>query len=451
MAIWRLQTKTSGGAIAKYCIKNGVAAMGWSLINHPDYPNREVFDDLSFEIYCKYAAQMGYSSQSFASVKRLAQDVQENDIIWIRTSGLYYFARVTAESHWRFNNDPEAVRMDACNQLTNIEWICAGDESEVPGALTTAFIQGSTLQRIKMPGICEFSEFVYNRKAVSDFKYPVQIRLTKENFYSLISPSDCEDLLCMWLYKTKDKNYVCIPSTNKTATENYECVLLDAQTGKHIYIQVKNGAVTLDAENYYPDIQDTDNEFYLLTTRGSVLNADKYENIFQVSPAELFEFACCEENQNVLPPNIKFWMAFAGGYRDISGIKGILFDTDSESAEQYMFDNNVVAAWGSPKRYVKSFSKGDYVFYYRKGYGIVAVGKVISEEPRNVESGLEHDVELVVPRAFDGNGSIICVGPAEIKRILKKQFFFASTRKLPYLDARESQIMIDALRGNRFS
>ena len=76
---------------------------------------------------------------------------------------------------------------------------------------------------------------------------------------------------------------------------------------------------------------------------------------------------------------------------------------------------------------------------------------MISEKPRDIESGLEHDVELVIPRAFDGNGSIICVDPAEIKRILKKQFFFASTRKLPYLDARESQIMIDALRGNRFS
>lgn len=199
MAIWRLQTNTSGGRIAKYCVGHGVAAIGWSLKN---YPNRDELNDLDYDTFRKYAND-AYSS--YDSVERLAREIQENDMIWMRMGGRYYLARVKAGSHWRFNNDPEAVTLDACNQLTDIEWLCAGDESEVPGALTTAFIRGSTLQRVHKPGIREYSELIYNKKTASAFKYPTHIDLTKEIFYSLISPSDCEDLLCMWLYKTKDK------------------------------------------------------------------------------------------------------------------------------------------------------------------------------------------------------------------------------------------------------
>ena len=46
--------------------------------------------------------------------------------------------------------------------------------------------------------------------------------LTAIILYNCLSPSDCEDLVCLYLY---DKaNYIAIPSTNKIATELYECV-----------------------------------------------------------------------------------------------------------------------------------------------------------------------------------------------------------------------------------
>ena len=439
--IWRIQTRTSKGDIAQYCLDNNIAAVGWSLT---EYSNQDELNHLKFSDYCEYADRF---YNSYGSVTRLACEVKENDIIWMRTNGVYYLARIKDTSNWVYNNEPIAADKDACNQLTNIEWERVGDESEVPGALTTAFIRGATLQRIYKPGIREYSELIYNQKHTSGFNYTRNMALTEEIFYSLISPSDCEDLLYMWLYSTKDKNYVCIPSTNKTATEKYEFVLLDSETGKHIYLQVKNGEVSLKADDYYPIVQNTNNEFYLLTTRGKVINAEKYpDNIFTVDPTVLFEFACSEKNQNVIPPNIKYWMEFAGGYSSISGRKGIIFDTDNKNSEQYMFDCGVVAAWGNPSRYIKSFSKGDYVFYYKKWYGIIAVGEIISEQPKSIESGLEHDVKMILERTFDNNGEIISVYPSEIKKTLNKQFYFASTRKVPFLDEKESQIIIDLLK-----
>lgn len=439
MFIWRIQTRTSKGDIAQYCFKKKVAAVGWSL---NEYSNRDELNNLEFSNYCEYADRF---YQSYDSVIRLAHEVKENDIIWMRMNGIYYFARVKDSSKWVFNNEIEAVDKDACNQLTNIEWERVGDESEVPGALTTAFIRGATLQRIYKPGICEYSELIYNQKHTSGFRYTRSIELTERNFYALISPSDCEDLLCMWLY-SKNKNYVCIPSTNKISTEKYECVLLDSGTGKHIYIQVKNGEVTLNADDYAPVVQNTNNEFYLLTTCGKVINEEKYDNIFAVDSSELFDFACSEENVNIIPPNIKYWMEFAGGYSILSDRKGILFDTNSENAEQYMFENKVVAAWGNSSRYIKSFFKGDYVFYYKKRFGIIAVGKVVSERPRKIESGLEHDVEIIIQRTYRDNDNVISICPSEINNLIGKKFYFASTRKVPFLNDSESQIIIDKLK-----
>lgn len=304
--IWRIQTNTSRGDISQYCLDYNIAAVGWSLFGE----DRAKLNNLNWVDYCKYAD----SKYKYDNVKRL-HEVNENDIIWMRSSGVYYMARVKDSSKWFFNNTEEAVEKDACNQLSDIEWEEIGDESEVPGALTTAFIRGSTLQRIHMNGIRKYSELKYNKNHPSKKIYNTAgIELTAEHFYSLISPTDCEDLLSMWLYSTKNKNYVCIPSTNKISTEKYEFVLLDSETGKHIYIQVKNGNVDLDADDYYPLINRTENVFYLLTTRGKVKNAEKYPNrIFSVDPNVLFDFACNEDNKNIIPPNIKDWIKFAGG------------------------------------------------------------------------------------------------------------------------------------------
>ena len=313
MEVWRLQVKTGNKNIAKYCIENHVAAMGWSLKELPESERKNIKNIKTFEDYCKYADKV---YKSYASVKRLKEQVKENDIIWMhsRDEGKYYFGRVKKESKWIFNSEA-AEKKDAGNQLTNIDWYEAStraDEESVPGAIATAFIKGSTLQRINKDGVKEYSQLLYNKihdPEKEQFTYEKPHLCLDKHFYMLLSPSDVEDLLALWLYA--EKGYVCIPSTNKIATAKYECVLVDPESEKrkHIYIQVKKGKVDLEASDYVNLAKDG-NEVYLLTTEGRVKNADKYENITAVNPDEIYRFAIDPKYKNIIPEHVLYWIEF---------------------------------------------------------------------------------------------------------------------------------------------
>jgi hypothetical protein len=288
-------------------LEKGVAAMGWSLREISEQERKKIY---SFFDYNQFAQNV-YSSQ-YSSVKRLYEKVKENDIIWMRSKkdGKYYLGRVRSNSKWMFNND--AVEIDAANQLTNIKWYPAtekADESSVPGVVTTAFIKGSTFQKIHNPSIETYSQFVYNRahKIEEDsFFYPEsKLECNEFNFFSLLNSYDVEDLLALWLYKTK--GYITIPSTNKISTPKYECVLIDPadKERKHIYIQAKKGKDTLDASEY----KNLCGEVYLLTTEGVVSN-NKYDNVKKVEPTVIFEFAINPDNYNIIPEHVLYWINF---------------------------------------------------------------------------------------------------------------------------------------------
>ncbi len=313
MEVWRLQVKTGNKNIAKYCIENHVAAMGWSLKELPESERKNIKNIKTFEDYCKYADKV---YKSYASVKRLKEQVKENDIIWMhsRDEGKYYFGRVKKESKWIFNSEA-AEKKDAGNQLTNIDWYEAStraDEESVPGAIATALIKGSTLQRINKDGVKEYSQLLYNKihdPEKEQFTYEKPHLCLDKHFYMLLSPSDVEDLLALRLYA--EKKYVCIPSTNKIATAKYECVLVDPESEKrkHIYIQVKKGKVDLEASDYVNLAKDG-NEVYLLTTEGRVKNADKYKNITAVNPDEIYRFAIDPKYKNIIPEHVLYWIEF---------------------------------------------------------------------------------------------------------------------------------------------
>lgn len=449
MAIWRLQVNTGGTNIAKYCIDNHVAAMGWSLTDISEEDRKKI---VSFDDYCKYADDL--YDEKYDSVKRLFYDVKENDIIWMRNKWEYYFARVKSESKWTFNES--AVSMDAANQLTNLDWYLAAkkaDEESVPGAVATAFIMGSTLQKIRKPGVEAYSQMLYNRLHDGNkegYSYPKpDLSLCESNFFSLLQPEDVEDLLALWLFTTK--GYVCIPSTNKIATPKYECILVDPKdtNRKHIYIQVKKGTTCLDADQY----TDLPGDVYLLTTEGKVINADNHKNIYNVNPTEIYQFATNADNSHIIPQSVLYWVKFLTEIENekmnCDECKGIMFDTNrsySDTNENDMITKNKIAAYGDASRYINSFHKGDYALFYSKGRGIVAVGRVKSDEVISVGNEKYHDVDMILPQNFKGNvEELPALSPAEIKIILKRNFYWASTIKTPFLSQKQVEILITEL------
>lgn len=318
--VYRLQTITSKSHIGEYCLKNKIVAIGWSLLGLEEVLRSDIKND--YRKYCVYAENY---YNSYDSVNRLA-NLSENDLIWMRHEGLYYLGRVTAASEWSFNNSAEASLLDACNQVSNIEWIKigAGDEGTVPGAVCTAFIKGSTFQRINKPGIREYSKIIYDYYSgvihYSDEETSTSYNM--ENFYNYISPDECEDLLYFYLYNKY--GYVCIPSTNKLGTQKYEMVLLDPNSKNHIYMQVKKGKVDLYANEYEELIKDG-SEVWLLTTEGKIYNNHFPEKIKEVDPKMLFEYVNGNDPNVIIPPSIINWIeVMNGSLKKQKAVKGII-------------------------------------------------------------------------------------------------------------------------------
>lgn len=246
MQVWRLQTKPSSGNNIDYCLKNQIAAIGWSLGELSREEREECRD---FSVYLARAKEI-YKGDSLKTclscVTALHDRIKPGDYIWMRSGRTFYLARVDEQSEWRFCPDEEATRLDSCNQLTNLRWYPYGKiESDIPGALYTAFIRGKTVQRIGKSGIETFTALLYDRLAGTHFADGRTVEQAEETFYTLLSPSDCEDLLCLWLYKTY--GYVCIPSTCKMSTKLYECELINPENGGRIFVQAKNSGDVIDA------------------------------------------------------------------------------------------------------------------------------------------------------------------------------------------------------------
>lgn len=423
MSIWRIQSVPSKGSIGQYLIDHNIAAIGWSLLDLSQSERESIHD---FDTYEKYA-QAAY--EHYSSVNRLYYNVHENDLIWMRSNGKYYIARVEADSKWKFDATPEATSHDASNVLTNIHWkyYAEADESTVPGAIATSFIKGSTFQRICKDGVEQFSQMMYNEIS-GDKIYDVNMTLTKDNFFSMLTTDDCEDLLCLWLYN--EKGFVCVPSTCKIATQLYECVLLDPKTGKHIYVQVKDGNVDIDADDY----DKLEGEVYFFTTKGNVLNLAGKSNMYEIKSDTLYEFATTQDSENVLSPSIKAWIAFLEKseyeHRQNSPI-GIIFDTNKSynvDSQEYMIRKHRVSAWGSAQKFIDRFKQGDYVLYYEKGQGVFAVGRVTSSDSMTQNNETYREVEMIV-QPQEG----IYISASRLKKIVQPNMYFASTVKVPYL------------------
>lgn len=321
--IWRLHTNTDSrfGKIAQYCLDKNVVAMGWSLCDrHINDSNlqkivrREKLKIKTYEDFRALIEKYGIYENSKGkintnSVARMSKQMQVDDLVWMRLDGIYYIGRCTEDSRYVFDSDDVAEHYDAANQVTNIDWVEIGDESAVPGAVPVSLIGFSTFQRINKDGIREFSQFIYNKKKGVEHYKGVVFNKSIDEFYTLISPTDCEDLLCMYLYA--EKGYICIPSTNKQSTELYECVLVNPKDGKRAYVQVKEFNASSEVVNA-DDYKGLNGEVWFFLHKGTLLNYErnKYPNMYLVDSVTLFNFAKSAVAKNILPKSILYWLEF---------------------------------------------------------------------------------------------------------------------------------------------
>jgi len=133
--------------------------------------------------------------------------------------------------------------------------------------------------------------------------------------------------------------------------------------------------------------------------------------------------------------------------------KGVLFDTNASydiQGEapwvQRMISQKRVSAYGDIKGTVDSLQRGDTVFYYQKGYGIIAAARITGTAPHNFENDDERywDVEYLtkVPSRFEPPYAALSV--AEIREITGLNFYWPKTIKVPYLTVEQSDKLLQA-------
>ena len=346
--VWRLHTKPKlskknklEDKVTNELIRRKIVAIGWTL-------REDIYNELTNEDKIKVEENEKSIKNDFEKYKEIIEknsyktirdnkrkfffgkvnpnlirlnNLKKDDLIWIRSKGIYYLGRVTEKSHYLYayrdsKKDSDILKLGISNQFTGIEWHEIGTESEIPGRILIAFYQREALIEIDEKFVVDISQILYNKKD-NYYKISNKLKNNKTNFYSLLSPNDCEDLLYFYLYH-KFK-YIVIPSTNKINTQNYEFVMLNSNNrDEKIYIQVKNGEVNIEINNY----KNFGGEIYLLTTRGNVLKNGKIltknnidmnngkilnldssfkGNIFIINPEALYEFAKkAYKNKNIL-------------------------------------------------------------------------------------------------------------------------------------------------------
>lgn len=357
--VWRLQTKTEvseknklGNEVAKYCKDNRVIALGWTLKEdiYNSSENKKEIDNKAIDIkefsdYEKIIREYNFfeGKKGKNNVRRLSCDLIKNkekerneNLIWLKLDGEYYLAKINKNSEYIYNQDSYVLNnLGASNQLTNVEWHKIGDESVIPGCISTSFIRGQALQRIKKNAALKISQILYNKYIEMNY-LSTEIENNSENFYSLLSPMECEDLLYFCFYH-KFK-YVAVPSTNKTNTQTYEFVMLSPKNRERkIYIQVKNGDSEI-VDLYLEDYQKLDGKVYLLTIDGKIYESKEkkekkealkieFKNnsfmkkigstntnkkIYAVNPKALYEFAkkAYKDETILMPKSILQWFEY---------------------------------------------------------------------------------------------------------------------------------------------
>jgi hypothetical protein len=129
--------------------------------------------------------------------------------------------------------------------------------------------------------------------------------------------------------------------------------------------------------------------------------------------------------------------------------KGVIFDTNlsyDENSIWYMCEGARVAAFGGIKGIVHSFSKGDIVFLYHKGHGIVTAGEVKSEVKEDASADAMYcDLKWLTPKPTKGK-ALKFMAVRQIKEVTGRNFWWAKTMKAPFLNKEDSAHLLGELK-----
>jgi hypothetical protein len=290
MNIWRINLKSASRNNVnprQFCLQNNIVGVGWRI--------NEECKKLTWNEYHLEASKIYADKNWKIALNALKNRIKIDDLIWTRDNqNNYYLGRIIGD--WKYQSEKENLDADVVN-IRDCDWMKIGTVDSVPGKLINSFIPARTVQSVNSHSVKMYSQTIFNE--LKGEKIYQLDDISDANIFSLLTSDDCEDLIAMYLQLKE--NYYLIPSSCKRDLMRYEFELKNKETGKSAVVQVKNGYVNLNSDDY----DNLDSEVYLFTTKGLYLGEEK-ANIHFIKPEKIVNFM--HLNKEILPNKIKFWM-----------------------------------------------------------------------------------------------------------------------------------------------
>ena len=293
MRIWRLTIKPAaeiGINPSRFCLERNILGFGWPV--EQDAPmDWDTYYQLGQETY---PGDPGWNRAAHAICR-----IEVNDLCWTRDrDGTYYIGKI--KGSWEYRSTDDYRDADIVN-VRPCRWFRVGGVDSVPGKVLNSFRVGSTLQQVHDETVTLYSKWKYNQLSKEIVYDLPQVALL--DLFSLIAPDDCEDIV--GIYLQEKRGYRLIPSTCKRDTPKTEFVLRKAE-GK-AYVQVKQGNVDLNRDEFNDSDLSDPCEWFLFTTHGRYAGREN-SRVHCLDPDNMRDFAL--NNRRLMSSRVQAFIAF---------------------------------------------------------------------------------------------------------------------------------------------
>lgn len=323
-SVYRLKIQPGGAAEAtnpyEFCKDEEVIGIGWgynplTLIEDGDLepidgiPNEDTAIERNNEIEEKFRerkhddytpSRVKQNGDLKSSLRYMIEDIDEGDLLWVNEGS--EFALCRASGNWETDLDlsteiqTEYERNDVRN-FRDADWEIV-PYPLVPGFVKRRFAgQGNTLsqmhiddsQKLITKQIFSVGEFDDATEGISaSVSDKLRRDVTASTFLGILDPAEIEDIVLLHL-QTGDDNWSIIKSTTSSSEADVECELRRVRDGdvERAFAQVKSGNASV-SEKEYVEKAEYGHVFFFAET---AINVEQYENMSEITPAEVFEFA----------------------------------------------------------------------------------------------------------------------------------------------------------------
>jgi hypothetical protein len=282
-------------AARAYCRQAKVVGVGWG---RPDV----LRDGAPLEEVLAAVAEIPrWNPTGPRAIGRLANDVQDGDLVWTRDrSGGYFLGLV--DGGWHYDDSDEAERWDL-NNVRPCTWLDKPlRDYEVPGAVIRNFTgPGETLRKVPSEAAAKVTKMIYERES-NPGRPPSPID-PEEIISELLDPIDVEDIVLLFL---QADGWLLLPSSRMQDTPLYEAALRN-RDGRLAVVAVKSGDHNVVPVRELVNATGDDAQVFVYSTHDAYDAPPEELGAAALTRRQLVDFMGA--HPELLPPRISGWIS----------------------------------------------------------------------------------------------------------------------------------------------